>query len=67
MMTTTTPLTPRAGWRTAASVTCLVVGVLFGLLSVFATSRASCALWVAIAVVLVFVSGVLVGSGRRRA
>lgn len=63
-MTTTTPLTSRATQRTAVSLTCLVAGALFGLLSVYSNTRASCALWVTIALVLIFASGLLFGSRR---
>jgi len=52
--------------RSAASLVCLVAGVLFGLISVFSNSRAACAFWVALALVLTFVSGLLAARGRTR-
>lgn len=64
-MTTMTTLTSKANRRTAVSVACLVAGALFGLLSVYSNARASCALWVVVALALTFVSGLLFGSGRR--
>lgn len=65
-MTTTTPLTSRMRLRTGISAACLAAGALFGLLSVYSGSRASCALWVTVALILTFVSGLLFQPGRRK-
>lgn len=61
-MRTITPLTSKVNRRSA--VVCLVGGALFGLLSVYSDTRVSCALWIVVALALVFVSGLLVGSRR---
>ncbi len=66
-MTSTTSLAARANGRIAVSLACLAAGALFGLLSVNSDSRASCALWVAVALALAFVSGLLLPWRRPRA
>jgi hypothetical protein len=66
-MTSTTSLAARANGRIAVSLACLAAGALFGLLSVYSDSRASCALWVAVALALALVSGLLFPSRRPRA
>ncbi len=63
-MATITPLKPKVDRRTAVAALCLVAGALFGLLSVFSDTRASCALWVVVALTLVFVSGLIFGARR---
>lgn len=65
-MTTTRPLTSSEHRRVGGSVVCLVAAALFGLLSVYSDSRASCALWVVVALVLTFVSGLLFQSERPK-
>ena len=52
--------------RIAVSVVCLIAGMLFGLISVYSNTRAACAFWVALALVLTFVSGFLAARGRTR-
>jgi hypothetical protein len=52
--------------RSAVSLVCLIAGVLFGLISVYSNSRTACACWVALALVLTFVSGLLAARGRTR-
>ncbi len=63
-MTTETHLTSTAVRRSAVSMTLLAAGALFGLLSVYSDSRASCALWVTVALVLTLVSGLLLRPRR---
>lgn len=52
--------------RFAVSVACLMAGVLFGLISIYSNTRAACAVWVGLALVLTFVSGLLATRGRAR-
>ncbi len=66
-MTSMTSLAARANGRIAVSLACLAAGALFGLLSVYSDSRPSCALWVAGALALAFVSGLLLPWRRPRA
>lgn len=51
--------------RRAVALGCLIAGVLFGLLSVYSDTRASCAIWVVVALALVFASGLLFGLRRQ--
>jgi len=57
-MTTETQPTSTAT-RSVVGVILLAAGALFGLVSVYSDTRASCALWVAVALVVTFVSGLL--------
>ncbi len=63
-MATETHLTSTAVRRSAVSMILLAAGALFGLLSVYSDSRASCALWVTVALVFTFVSGLLLRPRR---
>jgi hypothetical protein len=64
---TTTQQAPPTHLRMGVSVACLVAGALFGLVSVLSNSRAACAAWVLLALVLTFVSGLVFPSLRLRA
>ncbi len=44
---------------TGLGVMCLLAGVVFGLLSVYSNSRATCAVWVLVALACTFVAGLL--------
>ncbi len=52
--------------RIAVSLVCLIPGVLFELISVYSHTRTACASWVALALVLTFVSGLLAARRRTR-
>jgi len=66
MAVTTVPHTSRKRGPTAGGLVCLLAGVLFGLLSVYSNSRATCALWVLAALSVTFVSGLLLRPKRSR-
>lgn len=57
-MTTETKPTSTAA-RSVVGMVLLAAGALFGLVSVYSDSRAACALWVTVALVLTFGSGLL--------
>lgn len=65
-MATITPLTSELDRRPAIAALCLVAGALFGILSVLSDTRASCALWVVVALALVFASGLVFGARRPK-
>lgn len=64
-MTIMTPARSTLDQRRVAALGCLIVGALLGLLSVYSDSRASCALWVVVALAFVFASGLLLGFRRQ--
>ncbi len=64
-MPTTSGQVSREHRSVGVSAACLVMGALFGLLSVYSDSRASCALWVVIALLFTFVAGLLFQPPRR--
>lgn len=63
-MTATTPNASRKRESTGLGVVCLLAGAGFGLLSVFSNSRATCALWVLVALACTFVAGLLLRPSR---
>ncbi len=63
-MAATAPHASRKRASTSAGVICLLAGALFGLLSVYSNSRATCALWVLVALAFTFVAGLLLRPAR---
>ncbi len=63
-MAATAPPASRKRESTRFGAICLLAGVVFGLLSVYSDSRATCALWVLVALAYTFVAGLLLRPSR---
>ena len=63
-MAATAPHASRKRVSTGIGVSCLLAGAGFGLLSVYSNTRATCALWVLVALAFMFVAGLLLRSAR---